>query len=143
MLNKSEIRVTAIDEGTGWVTEEIHAIEGVIFGKGYECSTEGKEETITYKALEGCPAWVEALRSAVSSGEFVSMTYYTLVRHGEPWKGGGYYPLPLLFSTEGVRSASAEEVGKNPPPARWVRRKRNEVLRVLGLTDFKEIGQSE
>lgn len=143
MSNESEILVTTMDKTSGWVTEEIHSVEGVIFGKGQTCDTEGKVETVTYKALEGCPEWVEALRSAVSSGEFVSMTYYTLVRHGEPWKGGGYYPLPLLFSTEGVRGASAEEVGKNPPPARWVRRKRNEVLRVLGLTDFKEIGQSE
>lgn len=142
-MNEATIFTTSHDKTSGWTTEVEHSVEGMIFGMGSSYNEELQVESFTYKRLEDCPEWVTALKAAVSSGEFESMTYFTLVRHGEPWKNGGYYPLPLLFSTEGVRNASAEEVGKNPPPARWVRRKRNEVLRTLGLTDFKEIGQSE
>ena len=143
MSNESEILVTTMDKTSGWVTEEIHSTEGVIFGLGTSFDEWNKTESLTYRKLEGIPVYNEVLRNAVSTGKWIGAAYYALVRHGEPWKNGGYYPLPLLFSAEGVRNASAEEVGKNPPPARWVRRKRNEVLRVLGLTDFKEIGQSE
>lgn len=142
-MNEAIIFITTHDKTSGWTTEVSHDVEGIIFGMGSSYNEELQVESFTYKKLEDSPEWIAALRTAISNGKFEQMTYFTLVRHGEPWKKGGYYPIPLLFSTETIRMTSAEGAGKLPPPNRWVRRKRNEVLKVLGLTNFKEVGQSE
>lgn len=143
MNNESVILTTKLNKESGWTTEVTHAVDGVIFAMGSSYNDEIQVEAFTYKKLEDSPEWVAALKAAISSGKFEHMTYFSLVRHGQPWKKGGYYPLPLLFSSESIRRASAEQMGKLPPPNRWVKRKRNEVLKVLGLSDFKEIGQIE
>ena|SRR5690554_3357583 len=63
-------------------------------------------------------------------GDISNLTNYALVRHGET----GFYPLPLIFASPEKRVEAAKEHGSNPPPERWVRRKKNLILRELNIS---------
>lgn len=130
--------------------EAVHELHGLIFkySKGYD--PEGKvDDVLEYVSLETSLGEKELaqLLNGVLSGASEdaweqSVFYYSLVRHGEPWKGqGGYYPLPLIFATPEERRRAEAESGKPAPPERWVRRKRNRIVEFMKLHGFEPVIQ--
>lgn len=118
---------------------------GVIFGRG-EFEGVGRTYVEYVDMLDTTNRylkdWKETFREAVKcymdnsdtgawsfGGNIPNVVAYSLVRHGER----GFYPLPLLFATPEKRQEAAEEKGFKCPPQRWVNRKRNQVLKELGL----------
>jgi len=68
---------------------------------------------------------------------------YGLVRHGDLYVGG-FYPLALIFSSEEIRDAVAEQNDRTSPPNRWVERKRKVITDKLGidLADISIVGET-
>lgn len=90
------------------------------------------DETIAYRDLTHSVELMEQLKCGVVGTE-TDIFYKALVRRG---RSGDfhYYPLPLIYASKEERSIAACELGRRPPPERWVARRRRFVNEVLKLT---------
>lgn len=80
-----------------------------------------RSEELTAKLIQGI------------QGTETGVFYNAMVRRG---KCGDYhyYPLPLIYASTEERHIAAKEIGRRPPPERWVARRRRFVNEVLNQT---------
>lgn len=106
-----------------------------LFEKVINHRDDGSVESIEYRAVPPNAEIMQAVRDGLDG--FSNPTWYhLLVRHGHAAKCG-YYPLPLLFSSEQRRNKIAADRGTEPPKKSWIEQKR-EVIRNTYLSEIKK-----
>ena len=107
-----------------------------LFEKNIVRREDDSVEIIEYLAVKPTPEMMNVIRDGID-GFNNQGWYHLLVRHGVAGKCG-YYPVPLLFSSEQRRNKIAADRGTEPPRKAWVEQKRELIRNTYLCEDKKE-----